>query len=254
MRRSANWALGLVVGLFAAAATPGHPAFAADEGASAEARPAIDGDPRRGAELFVRCASCHAVGKNPKQKVGPHLNELFGRRAAGVAGYERYSPAMRRAGADGLFWTAEKLDAYIEQPQSLVTKTRMIFAGVEDAQERRDIIAFLRQYTASPQDIPESAPTAAPSDPDVSQEILAIVGDPEYGEYLAGECVTCHQESGVGEGVPSIVGWPTAQFVVVMHAYKSKARPHPVMRMIAGGLSDEEIAALAAYFETLGQN
>lgn len=49
--------------------------------------------------------------------------------------------------------------------------------------------------------------------------------------------------------MPSITGWPADVFVTVMHAYKSKHRPHPVMQMMAGRLSDEEIASLAIYFE-----
>lgn len=261
MRAGAKTALAAALGLVVAApAMEGAVAQNAAEDAArseperAVAGPAIAGDPERGAALFKRCVSCHAVGENPGRKFGPHLNGLFGRRAAGLESYGAYSPAMKRAGADGLVWTAEQLDRFIERPQALVTKTKMPFFGMPEAQDRHDVIAFLRQYSASPRDIPESAPTAPPSDPDVSPEILAIVGDPEYGAYLAGECLTCHQESGAGGGVPAITGWPAEQFVVVLHAYKSKARPHPVMRMIAGGLSDEEIAALAAYFETLGPN
>ena len=112
-------------------------------------------------------------------------------------------------------------------------------------------MAFLRQFSASPQDIPESEPTATPRDPDVDKAILAIAGDREYGEYLSSECTTCHKADGADDGIPSITGWPTDVFVTVMHAYKVKARPHPVMQMMAGRLSDEEIAALAAYFAEL---
>ncbi|WP_424987442.1 c-type cytochrome [Microbulbifer sp. S227A] len=75
-----------------------------------------------------------------------------------------------------------------------------------------------------------------------------IRGDPEFGAYLSGECTTCHQIGGTDDGIPSITHWPVADFVVTMRAYKNKDRPHPVMQMIAGRLSDEEIAALAAYF------
>ncbi len=205
-------------------------------------------DAERGARLYKKCKSCHQIGAGAKNRVGPHLDEVFGRKAAFVEGF-RYSPAMERAGADGLTWTTEKLDIYIENPKSLVTGTRMSFRGIADASDRADLLAFLRQYTASPRDIPEAEPTAAARDPDVDPSILAIDGDPDYGEYLSGECVTCHQESGNAEGIPSITGWPREDFVVALHAYKNQNRPHPVMRMIAGKLSDEEIAALAAYFE-----
>ena len=76
-------------------------------------------------------------------------------------------------------------------------------------------------------------------------------GDPEYGEYLSSECTTCHQTSGSDDGIPSIVLWPEEDFVTAMHAYKDNVRDNPVMQMIAGRLSNEEIAALAAYFKDL---
>jgi cytochrome c len=82
-------------------------------------------------------------------------------------------------------------------------------------------------------------------------EILAIVGDAAYGEYLSSECLTCHQNDGSDRGIPAITMWPEEDFVIAMHAYKRKIRPHPVMQMMAGRLSDEEIAALAAYFKEL---
>lgn len=86
---------------------------------------------------------------------------------------------------------------------------------------------------------------------DLDTSILAIEGDAEYGEYLSADCKTCHQLSGDDPKIPSIVGWPVEEFVHAMHAYKQKVRPNPIMQMMAGRLSDEEIAALAAYFNAL---
>lgn len=79
-------------------------------------------------------------------------------------------------------------------------------------------------------------------------EILAIDGDAAYRAYLSSECTTCHQADGSDKGIPSIRHWPETDFVAATHAYKQKLRPHPAMQMIASRLSDEEIAALAAYF------
>jgi cytochrome c len=205
------------------------------------------GDPDRGEDIWRQCASCHMVGTDARNRVGPHLNNLFGRRAAAIEGYN-YSRNLQRAGADGLTWTAETLHAYVENPRALVTGTRMAYRGMPDETDRADLIAFLRRYSASPANIPESPPTRNPTDPDLDPAILAIVGDPAYGEYLSSECVTCHQADGSDKGIPSITGWPTEDFVIAMHAYKRKLRPHPVMQMMAGRLSDEEIAALAAWF------
>jgi cytochrome c len=80
---------------------------------------------------------------------------------------------------------------------------------------------------------------------------LAIEGDFDYGEYLASECTTCHQASGGNDGIPSIIGWETEDFVTAMHAYKQKHRENPVMQLVAGRLADDEIAALAVYFKSL---
>jgi cytochrome c553 len=73
-------------------------------------------------------------------------------------------------------------------------------------------------------------------------------GDRALGQYLSSECVTCHQLSGRFDGIPPIVGWPEDSFVEIMNEYKTKKRNHAVMQTIAGRLSPEEIAALAAYF------
>lgn len=211
------------------------------------------GDAAAGQLVFQRdCVFCHQIGEDARNSVGPHLNRLFDRGAGQVEG-ARYSPGLLRMGRDGLRWTYETLDAYIANPRALVSGTRMSYRGLRDETERRNLIAFLRAYSDQPQNIPESAPTARRSQPDLSAEVLAIEGDREYGEYLSAECSTCHQRSGADLGIPSIVGWIEEDFVIAMHAYRQGLRPHPVMQMMAQRLDDEQIAALAAYFATLGQ-
>lgn len=206
----------------------------------------------RGKIVFNACRSCHQVGPDAKKAVGPVLNGIFGRRAGTEEGIQ-YSDDLVRAGQNGLHWDAQNLDIYIENPRNLVSRTRMQFRGIKDAGQRADLIAYLRTFSDNPSNYPEAAPTATARshDPAVDPSILAIQGDPAYGEYLAGECVTCHQPSGADNGIPSIVGWPVEIFVTSMHAYRSKARAHPVMQMIAGPLNDAEIASLAVYFKNL---
>lgn len=77
-------------------------------------------------------------------------------------------------------------------------------------------------------------------------------GDVALGEYLSSECTACHQTSGrqVG-GIPAIVGHPADQFVALMNAYRTKQRDNVVMQTIAARLTEEELLALAAYYESL---
>lgn len=215
-----------------------------------EAWASESGDPQEGAAVFAKCKACHQVGDGASNRVGPHLNGVFGRRAGSVDGF-KYSMSMRRAGSDELIWTHDTLDAFIENPKSLVSKSRMSFRGLKNDTDRANLLAYLRLYSDNPSDIPEAEPTAEGTDHDIDPAILAIQGDPEYGEYLSSECTTCHLVDGGNEGIPSITQWPEEDFVVAMHSYKRKLRPHPVMQMMAGRLNDDEIAALAAFFASL---
>lgn len=208
------------------------------------------GDVIAGEKVFKQCKGCHQVGQDAKHRIGPHLNGLFGRKAAGYEEFN-YSKSFQRAGAGGLEWHADTLDAFLENPKAIASGTRMSFRGLKDAKDRTNLISYLRQFSDNPADIPEADPTAVGVDHDLDPAILALQGDPEYGAYLSGECTTCHQAQGGDDGIPSIVFWPEDDFVVAMHAYKTKRRAHPVMQMIAGRLGDEEIAALAAYFTNI---
>lgn len=77
-------------------------------------------------------------------------------------------------------------------------------------------------------------------------------GDRAFGEYLAGECVTCHLPSGrqVG-GIPAIIAFPEDAFIAIMQSYAKKERDNQVMQTIAAKFKDDELAALAAYFGSL---
>jgi cytochrome c len=95
------------------------------------------GDPARGAEIYGRCIACHSLTRN---RTGPKHCGLFGRTAGTQAGY-RYSNAMRES---GIVWTEETLNAFLENPRAAVPSTKMGYAGIKDAQERADLIAYLK--------------------------------------------------------------------------------------------------------------
>lgn len=76
-------------------------------------------------------------------------------------------------------------------------------------------------------------------------------GDIALGEYLAGECVTCHRAAGPVDGIASISGWPEDAFVAVLRDYRGKVRTNQVMQGFASRLTDQDMVALAAYFASL---
>jgi len=108
--------------------------------------PAQDGNASEGAEVFKKCRSCHDVGPEAKNKVGPLLNGIIGRQAGTIEGFN-YSTANKDAGSKGLVWTEEVLFKYLEAPLSFMPGTKMAFAGLKDEQDRRDLIAYLKQYS-----------------------------------------------------------------------------------------------------------
>jgi cytochrome c len=98
-----------------------------------------DGDAVRGEKRFEECAACHSVAAG-QNGVGPSLHDLFGRKAASLDDF-RYSPAMRRS---AIVWTPQTLETFIADPQKLVPANRMPYAGLTDAGERADLIAYLQ--------------------------------------------------------------------------------------------------------------
>ncbi|MCH1469332.1 MAG: c-type cytochrome [Planktomarina sp.] len=104
------------------------------------------GDPALGAAVYKKCQSCHQVGDQAKSRVGPQLNDIFGRTAGGLEG-AKYSKSMMRAGQDGLIWSEETLDKFLETPKSLVAKTQMSFRRKirhRDSNYRKERWAALR--------------------------------------------------------------------------------------------------------------
>ena len=100
--------------------------------------PAFAQDAARGQKLFDECAACHALERNT-QSVGPDLHGVFGRKAGTLEDF-RYSPALKRS---NITWSAKTLDAYIADPQKAVPQNRMPYAGMPEARDRADLIAYL---------------------------------------------------------------------------------------------------------------
>ena len=99
----------------------------------------LTGDAASGKSSFAQCRTCHVVDPG-MNRVGPSLAGIVGRPAGSVAGFK-----YTEANADsGITWTDEKLFQFLEKPQRVIPKTKMIFAGMPDAQKRADVIAYLK--------------------------------------------------------------------------------------------------------------
>jgi cytochrome c len=98
------------------------------------------GDAARGEKLFEQCHACHSIERGGNE-VGPTLFGVFERKAGELDDF-RYSPALKRS---GLAWTAQTLDEFVADPQKKVPGNRMPYAGMPDARERADLIAYLQK-------------------------------------------------------------------------------------------------------------
>lgn len=108
--------------------------------------PAAAQDAENGEQVFRKCRACHQVGEGAKNTVGPQLNNIIGRPAGSVEGFN-YSKANKEAGAGGLVWTEENLMEYLENPRKFMPRNKMAFAGLRDEQDRKDVIAFLKKFS-----------------------------------------------------------------------------------------------------------
>jgi cytochrome c len=109
-------------------------------------RVAAQGSAEQGENIFKKCKVCHDVGEGAKTKVGPVLNGVVGRKAASIEGYP-YSPDLKALAAQGFVWDETNLDKYLGNPKSVVAKGKMVFPGLKDEQERKDVIAYLKKFT-----------------------------------------------------------------------------------------------------------
>lgn len=99
----------------------------------------LTGDAAAGKIVFAQCRTCHVTDPGIN-RIGPSLAGIVGRTSGSVPGF-KYSEA--NANSD-VIWTEEKLFQYLEKPQRVIPKTKMIFAGIPDTQKRADLIAYLK--------------------------------------------------------------------------------------------------------------
>jgi cytochrome c len=101
-------------------------------------------DVAAGERSWNKCRACHQIGETARNGVGPVLNGLFGRKAGTVEGYN-YTEANKNS---GITWDEETFAVYIRNPRARIPGTKMVFAGITNDQEIKDLTAFLKQFGA----------------------------------------------------------------------------------------------------------
>lgn len=126
-----------------AAAGPSAEAIAA--AVAALPAPYNEANYEAGRRVFAQCRSCHTIEAGGPNRVGPNLHGVFGREIGTMANFN-YSPAVQQA---DFVWDAERLDHWLDNPQTFLPGNRMAFAGVRNETQRRDLIAYLMVATAA---------------------------------------------------------------------------------------------------------
>ncbi|WP_374524115.1 cytochrome c family protein [Sphingopyxis sp.] len=105
--------------------------------------PAVEPTAAMGEQIFKRCMACHTIGKDEPNGIGPNLHGIVGRAVAGHAGFS-YSAALKAKGGN---WDAAHLDQFLESPMKYAPGTRMAFAGIIDAADRKALILYLEEQS-----------------------------------------------------------------------------------------------------------
>src|SRR3979490_2534355 len=103
---------------------------------------ALAQDVAAGGTSFKKCLPCHRIGESAKNKVGPELNGLEGRKSGSAEGYN-YSEANK---GSGITWDETTFKEYIKDPKAKIPGTKMVFAGIKNEKEAGDLWAYLAQY------------------------------------------------------------------------------------------------------------
>ena len=104
----------------------------------------------KGQKIYKKCGTCHNYEKDSANKVGPHLWDLINRPKANVTGFA-YSKALAEFGG---VWTYEELSAFLYKPKDYIKGTKMNFAGLKKAEDRANLILFMREQSDNPVPLP----------------------------------------------------------------------------------------------------
>ena len=108
------------------------------------------GDVDHGKKIFKKCAACHSINIDGKNKIGPKLYNVVGRATGAISDY-KYSKALASYSKD---WTFEELNGFLIKPTSWIKGNKMGFAGLKDDKDRASVILFMNQNNDNPQPLP----------------------------------------------------------------------------------------------------
>jgi cytochrome c len=103
---------------------------------------ALAQDAAAGKTSFNKCLACHAIGEGAKNKVGPELNGLDGRKSGTAEGYS-YSTANKDS---GITWGKDVFIEYIKEPKAKIPGTKMVFAGIKNENEANNLWAYVSSF------------------------------------------------------------------------------------------------------------
>jgi cytochrome c len=109
---------------------------------AASSVPGIAQDAQKGAAVFNVCLACHTIGPGAQNKIGPELNGLDDRKAGTVPSFD-YSDANKDS---GIIWNEATFEEYIKNPQAKIPGTKMIFPGIKNEQQVKDLWAYVSQF------------------------------------------------------------------------------------------------------------
>ena len=96
-----------------------------------------------GKKVFRKCKACHTVGDDRRNRIGPTLSGVFGRRMGDVEGF-RYSKVFRQAAEEGRVWDDAEMAGFLANPRRYLKGTKMVFAGLRKDADIEAVIAYIR--------------------------------------------------------------------------------------------------------------
>ena len=161
-------------------------------------------DPAKGQAVFQKCASCHNAAQGGANGIGPNLYAILGDSIAQGRGGFAFSDGLKKHAGK---WDFKTLDTWLTGPAAFAPGTKMTFAGLDDPQDRANVIVYLNaQGSKLPLPPVPAAPAAGAAAPAV-----AVVGDPAKGKAVFAKCGACHTNNagganGIGPNLAKIVG------------------------------------------------